>query len=44
MEEIKKGWKCPQCGKIWNPEVKSCPDCKVDENDTNKFTGHLLLE
>lgn len=30
VQEIKKeykeisGWVCPKCGKVWNPEIKTC--------------------
>lgn len=27
MEEIKLGWKCPQCGKVYSPFVSECKHC-----------------
>lgn len=30
---MNKGWICPNCGRIWSPEVKECTEC-------NKFVPY----
>ena len=27
-ENYPKGWVCPKCGRVYNPNVISCPKCR----------------
>ena len=39
-KNIKMGWVCPVCGKVYSPTVKKCPTCQIVDNDKRQ----LLLE
>lgn len=43
QEETKKGWSCPVCGTINNPNEKTCAnECVIEENKENNSKQVLI--
>jgi uncharacterized OB-fold protein len=43
-QRIKKGWKCPDCNIVVNPEKETCPNCSKKINkESIKDKRDLLL-
>ena len=30
MNEVKYGWMCPKCGRVWSPEISGCMYCNAE--------------
>ena len=44
MNNIKEGWKCPVCKKIFAPTQKMCKKCSKVESTNNPGDSKIFLQ
>jgi uncharacterized OB-fold protein len=44
MSDIKEGWKCPVCKKVFAPTQKMCKKCSKVESTNNPEDSKIFLQ
>ena len=45
VKEVRKGWQCPLCSRVYSPEILCCPHCSGQNHEELTFSekdGEIL--
>lgn len=44
MKNVKEGWVCPLCKKVYSPDKKSCKSCSKKESKEGQEDSKMFIQ